>query len=293
MAAGPDLLATCWTSAGDAAPGRGDETSPVPLRDRVEACAAAGWTGFGLLHADLELALRSADLAELRQMFEDCGIAYVELEFLGDWWTDGERRRASDRRRELLLRAAEGLGAGAIKVGGQIGAAPVDPYRFEEEFDALATQAGDAGTKIALEPMPMSNLATIAAGADFVRAVGNPDGGLCVDVWHVGRAGTTYEELRACLPMDRVFVVELDDAAAEVDPRGLWEDTIDRRLLPGVGSLDVPGFVRVMEDLGWDGHWGVEVISAEHRRLPCSDGLKAAFQATQRVFAEAASASRT
>ena len=34
-----DLLATCWTTAGDAAPLRGDERSPLPLRERVEAAA--------------------------------------------------------------------------------------------------------------------------------------------------------------------------------------------------------------------------------------------------------------
>jgi sugar phosphate isomerase/epimerase len=284
--AGRDLLATCWTSAGDAAPGRGDEISPIPLRERVEACAEAGWTGFGLLHADLEFALRSVDLAYLRRMFEDCGIGYVELEFLGDWWTDGERRRRSDQRRALLLRAAEVLGAGAIKVGGELGDEPVDPGRFQAEFDALATEAGEAGTRIAIEPMPMSNLATITAGAELVREVGNPHGGLCVDVWHVGRAGTDLEELRACLPIERTFVVEIDDAAAEVDPRGLWEDTIDRRLLPGEGSLDVAGFVRVLDELGWRGHWGVEVISEEHRRRPFREGIGAAHAAACEVLAK-------
>jgi hypothetical protein len=131
-----------------------------------------GWTGFGLLHADLEFALRSVDLAYLRGMFEDCGITYVELEFLGDWWTEGERRRQSDRRRDLLLRAAEALGAGAIKIGGELGDEPVDPDRFNDEFDRLATQAADAGTRIAIEPMPMSNLATIAAGASWMPCAG-------------------------------------------------------------------------------------------------------------------------
>jgi sugar phosphate isomerase/epimerase len=280
----PDLLATCWTSAGDAAPGRGDEISPVPLRERAEACAEAGWTGFGLLHADLEFALRDVDLAHLRCMFEDCGISRVELEFLGDWWTEGARRLESDRRRDLLLRAAEGLGAAAIKVGGELGGEPVDHDRFMEEFDRLATQAADAGTRIAFEPMPMANLATIAAGAAFVREVGNPHGGLCVDVWHVRRAGTSDEELRSCLPLEHTFVVELDDAAVTVDPRGLWEDTVDRRLLPGEGSLDVAGFVLTMKDLGWRGHWGVEVISEVHRRRPFREGIAAAYAAASNVI---------
>lgn len=31
-----DLLATCWTTAGDAAPLRGDEQSPIPLQERSD-----------------------------------------------------------------------------------------------------------------------------------------------------------------------------------------------------------------------------------------------------------------
>ena len=38
-----DLLATRWTTAGDAAPLGGDERSPVPLRERIEAAGAAGF----------------------------------------------------------------------------------------------------------------------------------------------------------------------------------------------------------------------------------------------------------
>lgn len=32
-----DLLATCWTWAGDAAPARDDEASPIDIRTRLEA----------------------------------------------------------------------------------------------------------------------------------------------------------------------------------------------------------------------------------------------------------------
>lgn len=41
------LLATCWTTAGDANPRPGDQRSPVPIRERVEAAAAAGFEGSG------------------------------------------------------------------------------------------------------------------------------------------------------------------------------------------------------------------------------------------------------
>ena len=51
-----DLLATCWSRAGDAASDRADLRSPLSLRERVEAASAAGFRGFGLLSADLRAA---------------------------------------------------------------------------------------------------------------------------------------------------------------------------------------------------------------------------------------------
>lgn len=91
-----DLPATCWTSAGDAAPSRGDETSPVDLPTRIETAAEIGREGFGLLHTDLAIAANTIGLQELRRIFEGAGIKHVELEFLPWWWTTDERRRISD-----------------------------------------------------------------------------------------------------------------------------------------------------------------------------------------------------
>jgi len=56
------LLATCWSSAGDAASDRADLRSPLNLRERIEAASAAGFRGFGLLSADLPAAEREYGL---------------------------------------------------------------------------------------------------------------------------------------------------------------------------------------------------------------------------------------
>jgi sugar phosphate isomerase/epimerase len=277
------LLATCWTSAGNAAPDRGDEISPVDLRTRIETAADVGWEGFGLLHADLAIAQQTIGLPELRRVFDGAGIEHVELEVLPWWWTTDERRAVSDQRRALLLGAAEVLGARAIKVAAEGGGRPVDPARFHEDFDRLATQAGNAGARVALEFMPMTNLASLQAGVDFVTAVGNPYGGLAVDTWHVHRGGTSHAELERILPAEYTVVVELDDADEQVVGT-LWEDTLDRRRLPGEGAFDVPAFIAAVHRTGYRGHWGVEIISVEHRQLPVREGLTRARAATLRTL---------
>jgi hypothetical protein len=53
----------------------------------------------------------------MKQILDDNGIKHIELEFLTDWFMEGERKRQSDIRRKLLLDAAEVLRAHHVKVG--------------------------------------------------------------------------------------------------------------------------------------------------------------------------------
>src|SRR5437660_12777204 len=90
------LLATCWSSAGDAASDRPDLRSPVPLRERIEAASAAGFRGFGLMSADLPEAERTYGMAGIRSMLDANGMVHLELEGIPHWWTKGPERAESD-----------------------------------------------------------------------------------------------------------------------------------------------------------------------------------------------------
>jgi sugar phosphate isomerase/epimerase len=113
----PDLLATCWTSVGDVVPGRNGDVSPLSVEERVEAVANAGYRGFGIAAPDLAVVRATIGYPALAQLLEENGLRHVEVEYLQDWWTTGDRRRASDEVRELLLEAAAELGADHVKVG--------------------------------------------------------------------------------------------------------------------------------------------------------------------------------
>lgn len=273
----PELVASCWTSAGNAEPLQKPETSPVPIAERLEAIASTGWSGFGLAHDDLAAAKSTLGFPALRGLIEDAGLRYVEVELLTDWWDDSLSPRWRPQF-DLLLQAAETLGARFIKVGTSIGT-PLDDIDFlVEPLRRLTAEASLRGTRIALEPMPFSMVGSVPAAADLMRKVNMPGCGLVVDYWHVFRAGTTLGELSASLDADQIFGVELNDAAAEV--RGsLFEDTRDNRRLCGQGDQDVTGFIRALTSLGFNGPWGVEILSKEHRKLPVKEALRQA-QAT-------------
>lgn len=283
-----ELVATCWTHAGDAAPMRRRERSPYDILDRVYAAGDAGFDGFGIVYADLLVARRTIGWDELARELAATGIRHVEVEFLADWWSTGRRREASDLKRRDLLDAASALGASFVKVSGSMRENP-DPAVLVDAFGALCDEAAEAGTRIALEPMPFSNFRTLPDGARFVQEVGHPAGGIIADVWHVYRAGDRPEDLLGVVDAAHLFGAELDDAREPAPPSAeLFADTIERRLPPGEGDWDLPAFVNVLREIGYRGPWGVELISDAQRALPLADALRVAATSARSVLAEAA-----
>jgi sugar phosphate isomerase/epimerase len=282
VTAADELLATCWTTAGDAAPSREDWRSPVPLRERIEAAAAAGFTGFGVLAVDLAVAERDHSWSEIRTMLADNGIVHLELEGLPDWWSDGPERARSDELRGFLLTAAEALGARHVKVTPDTSGASWESAHWAAEFALLAAQAADAGARLGIEFLPWSNIRTVHDALRLVEGAGNPAGGIVIDVWHVERAGTPPSEL-AALPPHRIVGVELNDADPEVIGT-LFEDTVDRRRYCGQGSFDLAGLITALRTADWSGPWGVEILSAEHRRLDVRHAAARAATATRSLF---------
>ena len=80
-----------------------------------------------------------------------------------------------------------------------------------------------------------------------------------------------------------IFGVELDDAAQAVVGTH-FEDTVNHRLLCGEGSFDLRGLVALLRDKGFDGPWGVEILSSSFRRLPIAQAVKLAAESALTVL---------
>ena len=75
---------------------------------------------------------------------------------------------------------------------------PVEYAVLCEGFDRLADDAEDAGVRIAFENTPFTHhVKTTQDAVAFVAEVGNPNGGLLLDIWHAYRGGTAYATLPA------------------------------------------------------------------------------------------------
>ncbi|GAA2030896.1 sugar phosphate isomerase/epimerase [Terrabacter terrae] len=279
------LLATCWTSAGDAASDRSDLRSQLSLRERIEAASAAGFRGFGLLSDDLPAAVATYRLQGIRALLADNGISHLELEGIPYWWDDGPHREESDRLRHELLEAAEALGARHLKVTPDGDDGPWNRDLWTARFAVLAAQAADVGARLGLEFFPWSNIKTLHDGLRFVADAGHQAGGVIIDTWHIARAQTPASEL-ADVPLDRIVGVELNDADAQAIGTQ-FEDTVHRRRYCGEGVFDLTGMITALRAAGWNGPWGVEILSDEHRAQPVREALARAAASARHVLERA------
>jgi sugar phosphate isomerase/epimerase len=280
MAGGDELLGLYWTVSGPVEVHVGREWSLFDLRDRCAQAARVGMSGIGLWHADLEHVLERRTLREVRQLFDDYGLGYVELEFLWEWFLDpgDDRRRESDRMRRQLFEAALELPAHHIKVG-NIPGTPCDLPRLIDAYADVCADAAARGVeaRIAYEFMPFDvNVHDLDTALALVNGADAANGGLVIDTWHMSKLGITPDDLRR-IPLPRLAWVELSDGFYENmdDP---VDETVNHRQLPGEGEFPLPAYIAVARELGYEGPWGVEVLSEDLRALPIEQIFERAYE---------------
>jgi sugar phosphate isomerase/epimerase len=281
MTANVELLASYWTMAGGALPHTDHEYSPFDFRDRAEAISRAGFRGMGIWHSDLEFILKRRSLKDIKRILDDNGLKHLELEFLGDWFRDGDEKRASDVRKKMLMEAAEVLGAHHIKVG-DFYKKKTPMSKLIASFAALCAEARERGTRILFELMPFAMIDTLAETLEMVEGADAKNGGIAWDMWHIAKLGIPFEEVAATLHRCE-FSVELNDGTFQA-PWDLVEDTVNHRRFCGGGEFDVKGLVSCLLKAGYTGPWGVEVLSQEIRDKSLEFLTTHAFSTTMAQF---------
>jgi sugar phosphate isomerase/epimerase len=198
-----------------------------------------------------------------------------------DWFLepDDERRHASDAQRRLLFDAAAALDAHHIKVG-NIPGTPCPLEQVTERFAELCADAADQHrASIVYEFMPFDvNVRSLDAALAVVEGAGAPNGGVAIDTWHMAKLGIGPDDLRR-IPSRHLRWVELSDGRRE-DMPDLVDETVNHRRLPGEGELDVPAYVEACREAGYEGPWGVEVLSEKLRALPIDQIFDRTYEAS-------------
>ncbi len=275
------LLASAFTVAGDVSPGDTVTTSPHSLEERCRAAAKAGYVGIGLSIDDLKSCITKYGYKTTSTIISEAGLQYLEFEVLTDWFASGNRRKKSDEDRKLLIEAAGTLGAFNIKVSPEVTNQSWPIEQVTEEFGKMALEFQKVGAQVALEVFPEGNVTNLASGLKIVEGAAVSTGGLLLDIWHMTRGDIPYEQI-AHTSADYIKHIELNDAGPAEG--SIMDDTLLGRKLPGEGIFDIPKFLRSVAATGYDGLYGVEILSSTHRQLDPQAQATFSYNATVSQF---------
>jgi len=124
---------------------------------------------------------------------------------------------------------------------------------------------------------------TLPGMLELCDAIGTGNMGVLLDCWHWHASGGTLAEIER-MRQEQVVYVHVNDA-----PRGVPRDELidNVRALPmETGIIDLPGFLKVLHKIGYDGPVAAEPFSKVLPTLPpaeavgiAADGLKKAWRA--------------
>lgn len=91
----------------------------------------------------------------------------------------------------------------------------------------------------------------------LIERIGRENVGLLVDSYHCYTTGATEADL-AALPDAKIVHVHINDAPKGVGPAGARDG---ERVLPGIGEIDLPAFLRGLKGAGYTGYISCEVLA--------------------------------
>ena len=131
--------------------------------------------------------------------------------------------------------------------------------------------------------MPFSVIHTLEDALTLVQGANAPNGGICIDLWHVVKLGMPYEAV-AAFPKPYLMSIEINDGYIRAPPdMDLVTETTCHRAFCGEGEFDVRGFVKALLPV-YAGPWGIEVLNKAQRSWPLDELTTRAFATTQAVF---------
>lgn len=254
MTAPAAKLSLCWGSM-----------EGMALEPFIAAAAAAGFDAVTLNSALFEDAL-AGGLAEgdIKRMLADHGLGVSGIDPLFNWLPgsvglpgDEPMNRITRATMDEVFHIAHAVGADLVNAPLGL-ATPDSEQETIDGFGKLCERAAAEGLRVSLEFMPFSALPDLPGALRIVSGAGCDNGGIMLDCWHLHRSGGDPDDVLA-VPGDRLFGLQLDDAMP-VPMDDMVEETLNHRLLPGEGCIDLPRLLGNLQTIGAQVVYDVEVF---------------------------------
>jgi len=227
--------------------------------------------------------VQAEGVARAGRLVRDSGLKVSSL-VRGGMFTapDASGRRAAVEDNLRALEEAHAIGTDCLVLvcGGLVGRdLPGSRTMVREGIEALVPAATAAGIRLGIEPLhPMmvgsrSVVATLGEANDLVDAIGSPQVGVIVDVYHVWWDADLMAEIERA--GRRILGVHVSDwvtpITGELSSRGMMGD----------GCIDLPAVSAAVRAAGFDGPADIEILSDHWWSLPADTVLDVALERFQ------------
>jgi sugar phosphate isomerase/epimerase len=232
------------------------------LSEAIELAAKSGFGGIDFSIREAAELAQSHGVEHVRGLFESAGVLPGQWGLPIQWQDDEQWRQGLE---DLGQLAALGRELGCTRTATWCPPAS-DERQFDENlqwhidrFRPIAEILAEHGCSFGIEFIgPKTSrtrrkhefIYTLEGMMDMAAKIGTGNVGLLLDAWHLYTSGGSVEDLDKITAED-VVTVHVNDA-----PQGLAvEEQIDndRRLPMETGVIDLPGFMRKLNDMGYDG----------------------------------------
>jgi len=236
-------------------------TKPWSLEEALDHYQAAGIGGISIWQ-DAIAPLGAVTAGERLRASGLQVVSYVRGGFFPAL-TAGERQRAIDDNRRLLDEAAAIEAPLLVLVCGATPGQSLDASRqqIRAGIEALLPHAESVGVRLGIEPLhPMyadtrSAINTLGQANDLAEAIGSPQVGVVVDVYHLWWDPRLEAEIRRCGAGGYLLAYHICDWKVPTT-----DILLDRGLM-GEGCIDLPSIRRWVREAGFEGLEEVEIFS--------------------------------
>ena len=235
-------------------------TLTTPFADDIAGYADGGCPGIEVWLTKLETCLTVATLADTRALVADRRVTLAAAAVQGGLLlSQGEQRKAHfdhfRRRLDLCQQLEIPTMVVAADFGPRVG--PADLQRAVVSLAQAAQWAAGFGVRVALEFTAGAPFCTcLDTAITLVEACGEPNVGVCLDVFHYYKGPSKPEDL-ARLTNRNLAHVQLCDVPGL--PREVMTDA--DRVFPGEGDFHLRPIVERLRQIDYDGWVSVELMN--------------------------------
>jgi len=247
---------------------------PGDLPAKLQAIAAAGFKSVELNGPDFTSF--HGTTRDIHDVVTGLGLRISLLKPFHDLEGQSDQQLAFDRL-EAKFDLMQALGTDMLLVGAARSMQPgANTARIIDDLSNAAERAAQRGLKLAYLALPWAlEITNDRSASEIVGAVGSDSFGLALNSYYSLAGGRRPADLRD-LDLSSVFHVQLSDAPRlDADIRMLKRHF---GMLPGLGRLNLEGFVKVIARSGYDGAWSIARLNEKDQEAGAKQMTKDGYR---------------